>query len=142
MKKRKTIEKRRSPHTEKRHELEPYQQRAAFLEDIIIYGQSAIKTASSVNFDEFKKNDVIRKAILYDLLSVGEAIKVIDNLEPSLLERYPQVQWNNLVGIRDIAAHKYFEIDRGLTWDTVQRYLSPAIEAAMLELERLLPVLP
>lgn len=142
MKKREPLEKRRPARTEGRHDLEPHQKRAAFLEDIIIYGQNIRKLASTMNFATFVEDGVRQKAILYDLLSVGETIKTLNKIAPSMLDRHPHVDWGNLIGFRDISAHKYFEMDHELVWDTVQRYLPPAIEAAMKELENLLPALP
>lgn len=134
-----TKEERRKPRTDDRSSLEPSQRQATFLEDVIIYGQNVLRFAKGLNFASFVEDDMRQKAIVYDLLAVGEAIK---KLTPSLKERHPDVQWNNLSGFRDVAAHKYWELDHELVWDAVQRYLPPAISASMVELERLLPVLP
>lgn len=46
------------------------------------------------------------------LISIGENVKRIDKVsQQSLLVRYPQVPWTGVMGVRDILAHDYFNID-------------------------------
>lgn len=144
MKKSKTggKESRRPPRTDARSKLAPFEEKAAFLEDIIIYGEIVLKLARGMNLATFVQDDVKRKAMIYDLQSVGEAIKMLDEISPEVLERHPEVQWDNLAGFRIVATHKYWEVDHALVWDSIKRYLEPAIRAAVMELAPLLPVLP
>ena len=51
-------------------------------------------------------------AICMALIAVGEAFKQIDRkTEGKLFARYPQVQWRGTMGLRDVLAHGYFDID-------------------------------
>ena len=46
------------------------------------------------------------------LIAIGESLKGIDKLTNNkLLSKYPQVDWKGAKGMRDIIAHRYFEID-------------------------------
>ncbi len=46
------------------------------------------------------------------LIAAGEEFKKIDReTEGSLLVRYPQVTWRGAIGLRDVLAHGYFQID-------------------------------
>ena len=51
-------------------------------------------------------------SICMALIAVGEAFKQIDrHTEGELFARYPQVQWRGTMGLRDVLAHGYFDVD-------------------------------
>ena len=55
------------------------------------------------------------------LIAVGEAFKQIDRkTDGKLLARYPEVDWAGVMGVRDVIAHGYFDVDA----DEVLRHLS------------------
>jgi uncharacterized protein with HEPN domain len=46
------------------------------------------------------------------LLAVGESFKQINQkTEGELLAAYPQIPWQEIMGLRNILAHVYFEVD-------------------------------
>lgn len=46
------------------------------------------------------------------LIAVGESIKKIDRKTGGrLLGRYPAVDWKGVMGVRDVIAHDYFDLD-------------------------------
>ena len=50
------------------------------------------------------------------LIAVGESIKGLDkDTNKQLLPLYPEVDWKGAMGLRDIIAHHYFDIEIGLT---------------------------
>ena len=51
-------------------------------------------------------------AICMILIAVGEAFKQIDRKTGGkLLPRYPEVDWPGVMGVRDVIAHGYFDVD-------------------------------
>nr|VFJ53467.1 MAG: Uncharacterized conserved protein, contains HEPN domain [Candidatus Kentron sp. FM]VFJ53839.1 MAG: Uncharacterized conserved protein, contains HEPN domain [Candidatus Kentron sp. FM]VFK11519.1 MAG: Uncharacterized conserved protein, contains HEPN domain [Candidatus Kentron sp. FM] len=51
-------------------------------------------------------------AICMILIAAGEAFKRIDKkTDGKLFARYPQVEWRRAIGLRDVLAHGYFDID-------------------------------
>ncbi len=51
-------------------------------------------------------------AICMQLIAIGESVKQIDKItRGTLLPRYPQVEWKEVMGMRDMLAHHYFELD-------------------------------
>ena len=51
-------------------------------------------------------------AISMILVAVGEEFKAIDRkTEGQLLSRYPEVDWRGLIGVRDVLAHAYFQVN-------------------------------
>lgn len=54
------------------------------------------------------------------LIAIGESLKGIDKLtDRQLLPQYPDVDWKGAKGLRDIIAHRYFEIDAEIVFETV-----------------------
>lgn len=51
-------------------------------------------------------------AICMTLIAAGEEIKTIDHkTEGKLLSRYPDVKWRGVMGVRDVLAHGYFQVN-------------------------------
>ena len=51
-------------------------------------------------------------AICMILIAAGEEFKKIDRqTEGKLFARYPQVEWRAAIGLRDVLAHGYFDVD-------------------------------
>ena len=49
---------------------------------------------------------------------IGEATKFIPD---DIREKYPEIPWKNMAGMRDVLIHAYFGIDYKLVWDTIQK---------------------
>ena len=46
------------------------------------------------------------------LIAIGESVKNLDKItEGQLLPTYPSIPWKRVMGMRDIIAHHYFDVD-------------------------------
>lgn len=69
------------------------------------------------------------------LIAVGESIKNLDKLTGrNLLIRYPQIPWREVMGMRDIIVHHYFEIDADIILATVRENV-PCLHEAILRIK-------
>lgn len=58
------------------------------------------------------------------LIAVGESIKGIDKLtNKELLTKFPEIDWKGAMGIRDIIAHHYFDLDAEIVYNVVKKNL-------------------
>ena len=58
------------------------------------------------------------------ILAIGESVKGIDKMtNKQLLVNYPEVDWQGVMGIRDIIAHHYFDLDESIVFDVVKNKL-------------------
>ena len=72
------------------------------------------------------------------LLAIGESIKGIDKMtQKRLLPNYPEVDWKGAMGIRDIIAHHYFDIDESIVFDVVKNKLPGMLETINKMIEEL-----
>ena len=63
------------------------------------------------------------------LIAVGESLKGIDkDTHKQLLPLYPEVDWKGAMGLRDIIAHHYFDIDGDTVLDVIKSDLPALLE--------------
>lgn len=60
------------------------------------------------------------------LIAIGESVKRIDKLtDKALLSLYPMIDWKGVMGMRDIIAHHYFDIDADVVFDVIKKEIPP-----------------
>lgn len=70
------------------------------------------------------------------LMAIGEGLKSIDKLtEKQLFVKYPEIDWKGAMGMRDIIAHHYFDLDAAVVYDVVKNYL-PAMLAIIKKIRK------
>lgn len=58
------------------------------------------------------------------LIAIGESIKGVDKLtNKELLQQFPSIDWKGAMGIRDIIAHHYFDLDAEIVYNVVKSNL-------------------
>lgn len=65
------------------------------------------------------------------LIAIGESVKQIDKLtNKTWLTSYPEVDWKGVMGMRDIIAHHYFDIDAGIVFEVIKDQL-PVVKSTI-----------
>jgi uncharacterized protein with HEPN domain len=88
-----------------------------FLQDILESAKKVRRYTQTLNLESFVKNEMVYDAVLRNLEVIGEAAKKIP---PEIRNRYPQVDWRGIAGLRDVLAHAYFGLDDETLWSVVQ----------------------
>ena len=58
------------------------------------------------------------------LIAIGEGVKGGDKLtDKKLLSFYPEMDWKGVMGMRDIIAHHYFDLDAEIVYDVIKHDL-------------------
>ena len=58
------------------------------------------------------------------LIAIGEGVKGVDKLtDKKLLSFYPEMDWKGVMGMRDIIAHHYFDLDAEIVYDVIKHDL-------------------
>jgi uncharacterized protein with HEPN domain len=70
--------------------------------------------------EDFYGSRLIQDAVLRRLEIIGEAAKKI---REKFKNRYPQVPWKKIAGMRDIIAHEYFGVKLERVWEVIKRDL-------------------
>ena len=88
------------------------------------------------NADDFVSSEdgvLVLDAIAMRLQVVGELLKKIDKQTPDLFGRYPEIQWDNIMRLRDIVSHHYEKIDHEIIFDICSNHL-PRLKSAVLRI--------
>jgi uncharacterized protein with HEPN domain len=79
-----------------------------------------IQTATDFILNETNRDAL--DVLCMQLTAIGEGIKQIDKqTQGKLFDKYSQVDWKGLKGIRDVIAHQYFDISLEAVFDTCRK---------------------
>ncbi len=67
---------------------------------------------------------ILLNAVCMKLLTIGEEVKALDRRTGGkLLSQYGEIPWKEVMGLRDIIAHHYFDVDAGEIFTVVKQDL-------------------
>ena len=91
-----------------------------YLSDILTSIDKIKRYTTGMSYKQLIADELTFDAVVHNLQIIGEAVK---NIPSEIRDRYPQVEWRKIVGLRDMIAHAYFTIDDQIVWDIVQNKL-------------------
>lgn len=91
-----------------------------YLEDILQAIKSVDEYTKSLTFVKFKRNKLVIDAVVRNLEIIGEAAK---NIPANIKNRFPDIEWKKISGLRNILIHEYFGIDLQILWDIIKNKL-------------------
>ncbi|MEA5616249.1 DUF86 domain-containing protein [Cronbergia sp. UHCC 0137] len=90
------------------------------VQDILERIDAISELVIKVSFEDVQNNVPLAKAILFDLLVIGEASANIDEL---IRQKYPEIPWRDIISMRNLVIHEYFRVSLEILWDTVKNDL-------------------
>jgi uncharacterized protein with HEPN domain len=106
--------------------------------ELILEVLGQIRTASQTILDRFKPVKTVSDftgspagmekldSICMLLIAIGETVKKLDKItDGSLLPNYPQIDWKNANGLRDIISHQYFDVNAEAIFDVCKTKIQP-----------------
>ncbi len=107
-----------------------------FIEDILDGMNKAETLLEGVSYSQFESDFRINFAVVRALEIIGEAAK---HLPDELRQRYPDIPWKNMAGMRDRIIHGYDNLDLQIVWAVVKNdipQIKPHIELVIKDYER------
>ena len=71
---------------------------------------------------------LILDAICMRLQIIGELLKKIQKIDPSMLQKYVQIEWPKIMKLRDVISHHYDHVDHEIIFDICKNNIPPLKE--------------
>jgi len=91
-----------------------------YLEDMLQSMQRIEEYLGDLDFRKFKTTYMVVDAIVRNFEIIGEASK---NVPIEIQEKYPEIPWRKMYGLRDLIAHEYFGMDYEMIWEIAKNNL-------------------
>lgn len=90
---------------------------AIFLEDILKNIELIDEFTISGNKENFMEDTKTQYSVIRGIEIIGEATK---NLPKNITDKYPDIPWKDIAGMRDKLIHAYFGVDSKRVWSVVK----------------------
>lgn len=94
--------------------MRPEEQNLAYLWDMREAAKEIVAFVKGVKVAGFIQNRMIRYAVERQLLVIGEAA---NHISAKFQEAHPEIPWRQVIGMRNILAHEYGEIQVDRIWN-------------------------
>ncbi len=96
--------------------------------------QDILHFTQGYSFEDFHNDVKTRKAVSMSLINVGELAKQLDE---TLRSRHSEIPWRDIIGMRNIAAHGYHQLNVRTLWETIEVDISSILTVVRYELNLL-----
>ncbi len=85
-----------------------------------------------LNENEFMKNSLVQDGVIRNFEIIGEATKQLDL---DFRNKYPDIEWKKISGMRDKLIHDYIGVDLWAVWGVVENII-PMLDLQIQEIIR------
>ena len=97
--------------------------------------RKAFGKTQGISRDAYDADENLRLALIHLIQTIGEAARRVSR---EFLDRHPEIQWADIIGMRHKVVHDYLGVDEDIVWQVVTEDL-PKLVAA---LEPIVPPTP
>lgn len=105
-----------------------------YLRDIIESIEKIENFTKDLTLEEFKADEKTVLAVIRLFEVIGEAVKKIPR---GVREKYKQILWKRMAGMRDKLIHEYFGVNIKVVWKTIKEDL-PGVKLQIEEIFKML----
>lgn len=83
-----------------------------------------------VDFELFNSNSMMRFACIKQMEIIGEAS---NHISETTKNGFPDIEWEQIVGMRNVFVHEYFGVDSNLAWEIIKTDI-PELKQRIIEI--------
>lgn len=91
-----------------------------FIGDILDSIKRIESFSKGLTKEKLEKDELYQSAIIRQIEIIGEAVK---NIPDSFRNRYSEIPWQKIAGMRDVIIHGYFRVDLETVWRVIKKDL-------------------
>jgi uncharacterized protein with HEPN domain len=96
-----------------------------YLQHILDETTYIINSANGLDKATFIQDETLKRAYVRSIEIIGEAVK---QLPDALRQKYDEIEWRAMAGMRDRLIHNYFGVDYDIVWDVISKKV-PELDA-------------
>lgn len=89
----------------------------AYISDILEACAHILSNMGTISLPEFVGNRLLRDSVTLQLIIIGEAS---NNLSNDFKTAHPKIVWKDIISLRHLLVHKYWQVDIMKLWEIVQ----------------------
>lgn len=101
-----------------------------YLLDILEGCRRIIRYTEGLSYEEFLSNEEKQDAVIRNIEVIGEAVKKVTS---QLKDKYTQINWKKIAGMRDKLIHFYFGVKLEVVWVVTTKEI-PELEGKIKEI--------
>jgi len=101
-----------------------------FIEDIIESIGAIEEYSRGINKEKLESSRLKQNATIREIEIIGEAVK---NIPEYIKNKYKEIEWRKIAGMRDIIIHGYFRVDLNAVWNVIKKDL-PILKKQMIKI--------
>ena len=106
-----------------------------FIQDVFDAIEKINSYISGITNERKLKSDAkTYDAVIRNFTVIGEAIK---NIYDEVRQNYPDVEWKEIMAMRNLLVHEYWGINEGVVWDAIKKDL-PKLKEIVLRIKNTL----
>ena len=103
------------------------------LESIALSEARFEKVDTAEDFVLSAEGVVLLDSVSMRLQVIGELLKKIEKIDNSFFQKYPYLEWNKIMRLRDIISHHYDVIDHEIIFDICENHV-PQLKATITKI--------
>jgi len=97
----------------------------ALLHDMLMFARrTERRIAGRATADLIADDQLVGSALIHDLFVIGEAA---NHVSSAIQEAHPEIAWRKIIGLRNLMAHEYMNIDYAIFWKITLEDVPPLI---------------
>ena len=102
-----------------------------FIDDILEAIEKVERYITGRTYEDFSGNEMAVDAVIRNFEVIGEAAK---NIPEEIKKKYPDVEWKEMIGFRNVLIHEYSGIEIESVWDTLRKNI-PELKKHILDMK-------